>query len=371
MLKNTRLQSLILKEFRQAFRDRQLLSLLLVLPVVQVCLYGFALDPEVRHLPLGVVDMAKTHTSRELISALVENQTFTLAHSSNTVQGLYNRVRNGELQVGLVIPPEFERRIKNSTGADVQAVLDAVDANTAGIAANYLKQMVSVYDAKLPPAGHSPPSPIVVDVDFIYNPGLKSAWFFVPGVLGLALTVAGTMVAASILIREKDSGTLEQLLMTPVSAMEILIAKIVPLLVLLSLNVLVGITLSMTVFQVPFRGHVLDLAVISLLAMFVIIALGTFIATVSANQRQALLTSFFIILPVFQFAGTITPLESMPSWARALSSFDPLRYYIDCLRAILLKGVGLDVLWPNALALLIFAILLLASGSYRFRRQLE
>jgi ABC-2 type transport system permease protein len=179
------------------------------------------------------------------------------------------------------------------------------------------------------------------------------------------------MVASSVVIREKESGTLEQLLMAPVSAYQILVAKIVPLIVLLFVNVIFGLALGMIIFHVPFRGSPFTLLFISSIYMFVTIAFGIALATVSGNQRQAMLTSFFINLPLIQFSGATAPLESMPPFARQLALLDPLRYYIVCLRGVLLKGVGLEVLWPDVVALTIIAVALLSLSSYRFRRQLE
>jgi ABC-2 type transport system permease protein len=371
MFNDERLLALIIKEFRQVLRDKQLISLLIVPPLVQIIIYGFALDPNVRHLRLGVIDLAKSPISRELISALVENQTFELRAAGNSIKDLARKVQDGKLEAGLVIPAEFERDIKHGTGVIIQIFLDGVDANTAGIASGYLSQMLGAFDQTLPPRDHDPPSPIVTDVDFVYNPGLVSSWFFVPGVMGLALTLAGTMVASSVVIREKESGTLEQLLMAPVSAYQILVAKIVPLIVLLFVNVIFGLALGMIIFHVPFRGSPFTLLFISSIYMFVTIAFGIALATVSGNQRQAMLTSFFINLPLIQFSGATAPLESMPPFARQLALLDPLRYYIVCLRGVLLKGVGLEVLWPDVVALTIIAVALLSLSSYRFRRQLE
>jgi ABC-2 type transport system permease protein len=210
------------------------------------------------------------------------------------------------------------------------------------------------------------------EVTFLYNPGLRSSWFFVPGVMGLILTLLGTLVSAVTVVREKDAGTLEQLLMTPATPWEILLAKILPLLVLLMGDLLLALALGRFVFALPFRGSVPLFFALSGLYLFVGIGIGILLATVCRTQAQVLLTSFFINLPMVQTSGAIAPIESMPTFFQALSVFNPLRHYIAIARGILLKGVGLEALWPHALALalLLAAPLLLVISVRRFRSQL-
>ncbi len=362
-----RLQALIVKETKQILRDKQQLFILMFPPVVQICLYGSALNPEVQNLRLGVVDEAKTYKSRELISAVVENQVFKLERVSGNLRGLTTALERGKLDAGLVIPPDFDRRISQSRPAGLQIILDAVDANSAGIAQGYSAQMISTFGTLLKPQ-KSPP--VKADVSYVYNPGLIASWFFIPGVLGLVLTLSGTLVSSVTLVKEKDSGTLEQLLMTPAESWEILVAKIVPLMVLLNISVLVAVSLGRLVFQVPFRGNFFTYMFASNIYIFVVISIGIILATVSKNQRQAILTSFFFNLPLIQLSGALSPIESMPDLFRYMTYLNPLRYYIQCVRNILLKGVGLDVIWMDLTILMLIAAVLLTFSAGRFRKQL-
>ncbi len=201
------------KEVNQILRNKQLLFLLIFPPTIQILIYGFALNPDVHHLKLGVVDYAQVSASRELVSVMTNNRVFDLKQVLLSEESLSEQVRLGKLTAGLVIPPEFNRDLAQEQPAEVQVFIDSVDANTAGIASGYVTQMVRQYSLKLQPERVTPV--ISPQITFLYNPGLTSSWFFVPGVLGVVLTLIGSLVSSVTVVREKDTGTLEQLLMTP------------------------------------------------------------------------------------------------------------------------------------------------------------
>jgi ABC-2 type transport system permease protein len=318
---------------------------------------------------MGIVDYANTYESRELVSALTENRVFVAEQYLPNERELDQRVRQGKLTAGLVIPPEFKRNLAEEKTAEVQVLVDAVDANTAGIANGYITQIISQYSRQLEPTRTT--ALVTPQTTFLYNPGLTSSWFFVPGVLGIVLTLISSLVSSVTVVREKDTGTLEQLLMTPAEAWEILLAKIVPLFVLLMGDVLLALTVGRLVFGVPFRGSLLLFLSLSALYLFVGIGIGIMLATVCRTQQQVVLTSFFVNLPLIQLSGAIAPIESMPVALKYLALLNPLRHYVAIVRGMLLKGVGLEVLWPNAIALLLFATVLLSISINRFRSQLS
>jgi ABC-2 type transport system permease protein len=367
----SQMKALIRKELRQILRDKALLFLLIVMPLLQLFLYGYALSPEVEHLRLGIVDYANTQTSREILASFVENGVFDLCAAPDSEKKLANLVKDGKLDAGVIIPPELERRLKAGKLTTLQVFLDGVDANTAGIASGYTSQILGNFNRKLVSGSQRSQEIINPQISFVYNPGLISVWFFAPGVLALALNLVSTMVSSAALVREKDSGTLEQLLMTPVNSMQILLAKIIPLSFLLMATVFFALMVSIFVFHLPFRGDPFLYIAVSFLAILVGISFGTSLAAFSENQRQVLLTSFFLNLPVIQLSGAIAPLESMPEFCQYLAYFNPLRYYVICVRSILLKGVGLAEIWPNVLALAFFAVVLLIFSSRHFRKQLK
>jgi ABC-2 type transport system permease protein len=367
----SRFWALMLKEIRQIFSNKQLIFLLIFPPTIQLLIFGSALSPDVEYLSLGVVDYAKSGESRELVSALTENRIFQVKSVPEN-QGILNQqVRTGKIDVGLTIPPEFNRDLSSQENAEVQVIIDGVDANTAGIAQGYIKQIVRQYSEKLRCQKiNCPAASVQSQVRFLYNPGLISSWFFVPGVIGIVLTLTGSLVSSVTLIREKDVGTLEQLLMTPAAEWEILLAKIVPLFILLMGDVLLASGIALLVFNLPFRGNFGLFLILSGFYMFVCIGLGILLATLSRNQPQVILTSFFFNVPIIQLSGAIAPIESMPLVFRFLSFFNPLRHYVAINRSLILKGVGLGEIWPNAIALAVFAIVLLTISIKRFRSQL-
>lgn len=379
-LVESRFWALMLKEIRQIFSSKQLIFLLIFPPTIQLLIFGSALSPDVKGLSLGLLDYANSRESRELVSALTENRIFQVKSAPNNQAALNQQVRTGKIDVGLVIPPEFNRNLSSNQTAEVQVIVDGVDANTAGIAQGYINQIVRQYSQKLRCQKiNCPPAPVQTQVRFLYNPGLISSWFFVPGVIGIVLTLTGSLVSSVTLIREKDVGTLEQLLMTPAAEWEILLAKIVPLFILLMGDVLLASGISRLVFNLPFRGNFGLFLLLSGLYVFVCIGLGLLLATLSRTQQQVILTSFFFNVPIIQLSGAIAPIESMPSVFRWLSFFDPLRHYVAINRTLILKGVDLEGNWlaeitpvaTEGFALLIFAVVLLTISIKRFRSQLN
>lgn len=365
----SRLGSLLTKEFKQILRDKQLVSLLIAPPVLQLILYGFALSPEVKHLDLSILDLSKSPISREIISGVVNNNVFDIKSYADSTAEISKQVAQGDVNLGLIIPNDTSRKVKNKSPVPLQVLIDGVDANTAGIAQGYMIQTLNQVKNYI--SQDKIPNIITTKVSFLYNPGLNASWFFIPGVMALVIVISGTLVSSVSVIREKEDGTLEQLLMTPAQPTQILAAKIIPLVVLLMGSVLLSLGLALTIFNLPMRGSFITFMVVSILSIFVAVSIGMSLATYSGNQRQAILTSFFINIPLIQLSGAIAPIESMPEFFRNLSIIDPLRYYVSALRAILLRGVGLETIWQDVLALTIFAVVLLTLSSMQFRKQLK
>ncbi|MFZ9737547.1 MAG: ABC transporter permease [Prochlorotrichaceae cyanobacterium] len=367
-LQNSRLLALILKEIQQLLRNRQIIFLLLFPPTIQLLIFGIALNPEVTHLSLGVVDYSNSPESREFVATIVANDIFQPPAFYPKVATLEQQVRQGNISTGLVIPPDFVDKLAADQSVDLQVFIDGVDANTAGIASGYIQQIINRYGQTLQQV---PDLPVEIATRFLYNPGLLSSWFFVPGVMGVVLTLTGSLVSSTTVIREKDVGTLEQLLMTPAQGWEILLAKITPIFVLLMGDVLLASGLSRLVFGLPFRGNYFLFLGLSGIYVFVAIGIGILLATLANTQQQVVLTSFFFNVPLIQLSGAIAPVESMPTFFRVLSFFDPLRHYVTIARSLILKGVGLDILFPEVLTLLAFAVFFLGISIHRFRAQLN
>lgn len=364
----SRFWALLVKETRQLLTNRQLLFLLLFPPTIQLCLYGLVLSPNVKYLRLGVVDHAKVPASRELIAALTENKIFIVKHYLDSQQALGRMVENGQLNAGMVIPPDFNRRLKNKKSTDIQFFLDGVDAYSAGISASYISQILYNYNQQY--LINAQPPRVQTQVIYLYNPGLLGSWFFIPGVMGVLMTFTSSQASSVESIREKDTGTLEQLLMTPASSEEIILAKVLPLFVLLMGSVLVALNVAHWIFSVPIRGNVFLYLFLAAVYILICIGIGLFLATVSKNKQQVILTGFFINLPIIQLSGALSPIESMPVFFHYFTLINPLSHFIITIRGILLKGVGLEILWPHVLTLIIFAIVIMAISVRRYRTQL-
>jgi ABC-2 type transport system permease protein len=365
---NSRLFALVLKEIRQILRNRQLIFLLLFPPTFQLLIFGLALSPDVKNLSLSVVDYNQSRESWEMVSALKENDIFKFKGYQSDAENLSNQVRQGNLAIGVIIPPDFARKMNQDKTTQIQVLIDGIDANTAGIAQGYITEILQKYNQKI---SDIPDNPLIKpQVIFLYNQGLTSSWFFVPGVIGLVLTLTGILISALTVIKEKDVGTLEQLLITPAEAWEILLAKIIPIFVLLLGDLFLASALGRLVFGLPFRGNFLVYILLSSIYIFVCIGIGILLATLVKTQQQISLISFFFNVPIIQFSGAIAPTESMPDFFKTLSYLDPLRHYIEISRVLILKDVGIESVWTQGLALLFFAILVMSFSIWRFRRQL-
>ena len=379
---NRRIASLIRKEFNQIRRDRRVALSLILPPVLQLLLFGFVLNSKVQNLRLGVIDESRTPESRELIAALSESRSFRLNGYFFSPDRLTDAITHGEVQAGLVIPYDYARNLQRGRPATVQFLLNAMDANTATIARNYAEGVIATYTIGLRNTSlHANFSQIAapdvsrrgqVDLQpsFLYNPGLVTSWFTVTGILGLLCILNGSIVASATMVREREAGTIEQLLMSPAGTSEIIIAKIAPIFFLLCLMALLAITLMRLVFHVPFHGSFLLVAGGAALCLLCGIGIGTFIATFTKSAEQAQLTSFFINPPMSSLSGALTPMEAMPHWMQPLTQFNPIYHFGVIARASMLKGSGLTTLWPHFLALFVFTVVLVSLSVWRFRKQL-
>lgn len=371
----SRFWALCKKEFAQIFRNRQLLIQILLPPTVFLILFGFALNPEFENLRVGITDYSNSRASREFVEIFNQTDAFVVSRYYANQEQMAIDLAKGNLTVGITIPPEFADDIARARPVQVQALYDAVDANTASIASNYVSQLVRDYNSR---QAESHPTPgsiqrqrLRLQTSVFYNPGLESSWFIVSGMMGVILTVIGSQAAASLVVREKEAGTIEQLVMTPASNTEVILAKICPLLILLTGDVLIAVVLARLVFNVPLRGNFFLFLGVTVLYFWVGISIGILVATYAKSQQQAQLTAFFINPPLVLLSGATTPITAMPTFMQWLTYLDPMRYFIEVARGILLKGVGLEALWLQVLILLGFATVLMSLSIRQFRQQLS
>jgi ABC-2 type transport system permease protein len=362
-----RFWALALKELRQIRRDRRLTISLIVPPTLQILLFGFALDSDVRALRLAVVDESRTRESRELVSVLTENPTFVLHGAYATADDMGAALARGRLDVGVVVPSDFARLRARGRPATVQVLLNAANANTAQIAQGYVEGAVAWLNRDLAAVRAAP---VELRAAYLYNPGLVNSWFIVTGVFGTLIILNGSLVSAATMIREKEQGTVEQLLMTPASAVEVVAAKMLPLFVLLMTMVAAVLAVARLVFHVPFRGGAGLVLLACACCVLTGIGLGTLISTFARSANQTQLISFFVNPPLAMLSGGLTPIEAMPAWVQPLTQLNPIAHFATIARSVLVKGAGLDVVYPNLLALVGLAALFVAISAWRFRRQL-
>jgi ABC-2 type transport system permease protein len=380
---NYRVRALVRKEFGQIRRDRRLAISLILPPVLQLTLFGFALSATVTNMRLGVLDDSRTPESRELIATLTESKSFRLAGYYDSVNELGKAISQGKLDAGVVIPYDYTRTLRRGRPTTVQILLNAMNANTATISQSYAEGVIQSYNAglrgqgihvsvqKIGAAQLSHRGVISLVADFLYNPGLVDAWFIVTGVFGLLLILNSSLIASAAMVKEREAGTIEQLLMSPASTTEIIIAKITPLFVLLCAMMLLALVVLKVVFHVPFHGKLLFMFFGGVLCILSGISLGTVIATFSRSAQQAQLTAFFINPPLVSLSGALTPVEAMPTWLQPFTIVNPIHHFAAIARAGLLKGSGFSALWPNFLALFTFTVVLVALSVSRFRKQLS
>ena len=387
-LLNLRLWPLFVKEVHQIRRNRRLVILLVIPPTLNIILFGLALNPTFENLRLGVVDYSRTPESRELQSTFTEGLVFKTQGYYASTEEMGQASSRGDLDAGLVIPRDFAEKRARHEPVEVQLLVDAVNANTATIAGGYAARIIATFNQRIG-LSQPPRQPITSDpqavslttnpatratvtphLTLLYNPGLKSSWFITTGMIGLLLVLQGSVVSSASLVREKEIGTLEQLLMTPAGGSEIILAKVGPIFLLLAADIVLALTVARIVFGVPVRGSLLLFFLSASLCVLCGIGLGMMIATFTRTQQQAQLMGFFTNPPLALLSGATTPIEAMPTWLQPVTSVNPVKHFAIISRGILLKGSGIDVLYPQLLALVVIALVMVSLSAWQFRKQL-
>ncbi len=377
--------ALATKEVQQLRRNPGLLIQLMIPPTIVLVIFGFALNPRVRNLRLGVVDQNLTIESRDFIDGLTQNVNFNVARVYASTGDAEGALKSLDLDLFLVIPHDFDRSVKRGQTAHIQVVIDAVDANSAQIAQGYLQRAMEEYNASseavpvadfrsrrtIVPSPHPAPPPGAVEVRpaYIYNPGLVTAWHYVTGVMSIIMFINASLVASALAVKEKETGTIEQLMMTPAQTGEMLLAKTTPVFVLMMVVMFVALGTGVLVFDLPLRGALWMFAFAGACASLAGIGIGVLVATVSKSQQQAQLLTFCLNPPITLLSGATSPIENMPEFFQRLAYLDPLRYLVTIVRGVTLKNAPWSALWPNLVILSAFAIVLFSISAWRFRKQ--
>jgi ABC-2 type transport system permease protein len=367
-----RLWALSGKEILHMVRDVRVIYLALGMPVVMLFLFGYAVTFDLDLLPVGLIDQDRSPASRRLIEAFQASGSFAFTDALADGEAVQAGFRRGDFKAALLIPPGFDRRLRRGEPSEAQWLLDGTDGVTTGIVLGYAAGIAQAENLRRLGGAGLFTVPVDGRVRLRFNPEMKSALFIVPGLIAMILAILAVLLTALTVAREWERGSMEQLFTTPVGRLEVVIGKLLPYLVLGMIQVLLVVTLGAVLFEVPVRGSLLLLFGVALLFLAAMLGQGLLISVLTRNQQVstqiAMLSS---MLPTLLLSGFVFPIENMPWLLQALSSIVPARYFILALRGILLKGVGIDVLWPQILALAAFSLILVLISTGRFRRRLD
>jgi ABC-2 type transport system permease protein len=362
------------KEALQLSRDRGLLPLILIVPVVQLIMFGYVVGSDVRNLPTAVVDQDNTTMSRKVVDAFTGSGYFTVVARPSSESGIKPLMDGNQVTVAISIPRGFEDGVRAGRSMPVGVVVDGSDSKTSQVAAGYSQSILASLSSVLYPARPGVSLANVPGVDarvrVLFNPSVSSVNVMVPGLMAIVLLISGTTVMSQAVVRERERGTLEQLFVTPISRTEYLTGKILPYALVAIVQISVVFIVGTLWFRVPFNGSLLVVGAASLLFMLTTLGIGLLISTISRTRQQAQQATMFILIPSFVLSGFIFPIESMPVLIQPLTLLVPLRYVLVALRGNFLKGSGFIDLWPQFLAMTIFAVTVFVIAIWRFQKRL-
>jgi len=363
------IKAVALKEFIHILRDRRTLALLVIMPLMQLMIYGYGINTDVKHLPTYVYDQDRTYLSRRLINAFTQSDYFTVKVQAASLRQVYTALDKGFAQSALVIPPDFTANLLKKKATQVQLLIDGTDSTPANVALNSSQAIINAFmqNEKIIPVQVAP-------IDFRprlwYNPDLKSSYFMLPGLVGLLLQFLIPMITATAIVREKERGNIEQLLVTPIKSYELILGKIIPYIVLGVLIASSIVTIMHFLFLVPIHGSIVTLFFLTLVFLVVCLGIGLWASTVADNQQQASQIVMFFAMPSILLSGFIFPREGMPLWVKDIGYFIPMTYFLKIVRGIILKGMGfvdlIDQVWP----LLLMAALVIFFSIRRFAKRM-
>jgi ABC-2 type transport system permease protein len=374
-----RLKQMLIKEFIQVFRDKRTRFILIGPPIIQMLVFGYAANYEIRHVPTVVLDLDHSQESRELISRFTSSPYFDVQRELTDSRQLGDLIEQGKATAGLEIDAGFAAKLRSGQTAPLQVIVDATNSNTALIASGYISQIAQGFAAEYQQDRIGRIAPQLIEVMPTvelaprpwYNPDLRSRWFFVPGIIGSLTLVLVITLTAFAVVREREIGTLEQIMVTPIRPAEFILGKTLPFFLIGLFDVTLIAVVGSLWFEVPFRGHVSVLATGAVLYLVCMLGVGLLISTISATQQQAMVTAFFFIMPAITFSGFGFPISTMPQWMQLLSYANPLRYFLVVVRGTYLKGVGMEILWPQMAAMASLGAALLTVAILRFHKALD
>lgn len=376
---SVQLRAVVIKEVRQTVRDRRVMFLLLVAPLVQVIVFGYAIEFEVDRVPTVVVDLDQSADSREHIQRLLADGTLQEVASTDSVGEAQAQLDAGTVSVGLVVPPDFSRDLARGEPASIQLLLDGTDPNRSAVAGaavgGYLTLAgLDLAEDRLAQVAAARGVPLALPSvqsrpRVYYNPSMASPTYMVPGIAAMLLVIVTTIVTAMGLAREREMGTLEQVLVTPIQPGVLMVGKMLPYVFVGLFDVALALTIGNLLFDVPLRGDLIFLGFATAAYLMTTLGTGLYISTISTSQQQAFMGGFFFMLPAVLLSGIMTPITSMPEWLQPLTWLNPVRFFVEIMRSVLLKGAGFSDLWLQFLMLVIYGAVILSVASLRFSKR--
>jgi ABC-2 type transport system permease protein len=374
---NSRLLSIIRKEFIQIFRDPRTLALIIVMPIIQLFLLGYAATTDVRNVPIALWDQSRSPESRALLDAFRAADYFTFAYEVYSNEEIQTLIEGGEVRGALVIPSDYSLKLLEGK-AQVSMILDGSDATVGSTALSTARLIgqshsIKVLTEQAARQGRATAvqPPLDVRTQVLFNPDLRSAYFMIPGVMGMVLYAIMAMLTATAVVRERERGTIEQLIVTPIRSWELIVGKVTPFVILGFFNLAELLLIGHYWFGVPIRSNFLLVVGAAGLLLLSSLGIGLFASTIANTQQEALLTVFVTILPGVFISGFLFPLEAMPRILQIISYAVPLRYYLIINRSLLLKGVGFDALQTEIISLALFGVIIMTAAALRFRKRLD
>jgi ABC-2 type transport system permease protein len=369
-----RIRELVRKEFILLFRDRRVRPILIIAPVIQLLLFGYVVNYDIKNIRVALMDQSRTRESRMLVDAFSANNIFRITHVVDNEAALEEGLLKGRVDMGIKIGPDLSRKIREGKTAEIQILADGSMSNMASIRVAYavmiLDKLNREFLRELYPL-HMSYGKIDGRIRTWYNPNLDSQYFFVPGIVAFLVMLIALLLTSIAVIKEKETGTMEQLIVTPLRPIELIAGKTIPYIVISVAQMVVVTIIAVLWFQIPLKGSILLLFLATCIFLLSTLGVGLFISTVSSTQQQAMMTTFFFLLPFFMLSGFVFPIANMPAAVQWLTYLNPLRYFLEIIRGIFLKGVGLDVLWPQYVSLTVLGLAVFAGAVGRFRKRID
>lgn len=369
-----RVRELVRKEFIQLFRDRKNRPLLVIAPLIQLLVFGYVVTTDVRDVRVAWLDQCRTLESRRLADSLDANRTFRITHRVDHPEAIERILLAREADLGVKIPPDFSEEIRRRRTASVQILADGSMSNMASMRIAYTRSILDAFNTRLLEdlyAERMEYGRIDARLRTWYNPNLDSRNFYVPGIVAFLIMLTSLLFTSMAIIREKEGGTIEQLIVTPMTPFELILGKTVPYILISVIQMVAVAVFALVWFSIPLKGSVPLLFGATLVFLLSTLGVGLFISTVSATQQQAMMTTFFFILPFFMLSGFVFPISNMPGPVQLLTYLNPLRYFLTIVRGIFLKDVGIRILWPQFAALAVIGSVVFWGAVKRFGRRMD